>query len=65
MKQSSDSLTGLFTCRLVPSVGARPQDPVTQVSDHIVNIYRLPNCTSRRQNTPCITEDVTYLATVA
>ncbi len=63
MKQSSDSLIGLFTCRLVSSVLARPQDPVRQVSNHDLDTVDIQIALVDDKTLPCITEDLTYPAT--
>ncbi len=65
MKQSTDSLIGLFTCRLVLSVLARPQDPVRQVSNHVLDNVDLRIALVDDKTLPCVTEDLTYLATEA
>ena len=58
-------LVGLFTRRLVPSVLARLQDPVRQVSNHVLDTIDFQIALVDDKTLLCITEDVTYPATDA
>ncbi len=58
-------LVSLFTCRLVPSVLARLQDPVRQVRNRILDTIDFQIALVDDKTLPWITEDVTYPATDA